>query len=136
MSDWQESFDYDGQFGYEYLHFKPTSPNWKTWEYRVKGTVQESDDAYQEAKELDYVIIWARAYKDANETKWNQDFIKVSLRETSGGGYEAEISGEEGGGLSSTTLAILAGVIIVIIVLVAVAVMMSRKKQGAGGNVE
>jgi len=136
VSDWQEEFDYDAISDYEYAHFKPTSSNWKSWEYRIKGTIQESDEEYEDAKELDYIIIWARAYKDANETKWNQDLVKVTMKETSGGGYVGEVTGgEAGGGGSSSALALLAVVIVVVIVVILVVVMLSKKK-GTGGSVE
>ena len=82
------------------------------------------------------MIVWARAYKDPNESKWNQDSAKLTLKETEGGGYVGEVTGgKAGGGISSTTLAILAVVIVIVIVVVAVAVKLSKKK-GPGGNVE
>ena len=57
-----------------HLSFNKTSEEWKTWEFKINGSYPESnyDWLETEGKEISKIVIYARAYKDAEGTKWNQ----------------------------------------------------------------
>jgi hypothetical protein len=92
--DWEEPFDmaenpttkqFLEDMGYTDFHFKDTSDgNWKTWEYRIKGTIDASDyedpDEDANASEPSKVNVYVRAFSDASESKWNQDSKEVSVK--------------------------------------------------------
>jgi len=67
-----ENDDYKwGDTEFTYDHFKETSPNWMTWEYRVKGKVkitsETNTDRYPTKAE-----VYVRAFKDETDQNWNQ----------------------------------------------------------------
>lgn len=55
--------------------FNSTQGNWNKWEFKVEGKYPVSSASYQWAEKENKVSkysIYARAFKDAQETKWNQ----------------------------------------------------------------
>jgi hypothetical protein len=85
---WVEAFDWsDNAFvkqmmenlGYTDMHFKATSENWKTWEYKFTGSVEitnDTDDIKEmsdNSKEFSRMVVYARAYSDDDGNNWNQD---------------------------------------------------------------
>jgi hypothetical protein len=89
--DWMEDFDQDGfTYGgmkFELYHFKPTSENWKTWEYAVKGemTKQEYNETSgdDDGKEPSKIKVYVRAYSDPEGNNWNQASKSVSMSSSS-----------------------------------------------------
>jgi hypothetical protein len=78
---WEEEFEYppmtfDKNVS-EINHFKATSDDWKTWEYRIKGQMwigddDNFDDSSNDGKPIKERSVFVRAFKDAEETNWNQ----------------------------------------------------------------
>jgi len=58
------------------LFFNSTSGQWNTWEFRLNGTYPITDYEWlygeNEANKVSKISIYARAFKDKEETKWNQ----------------------------------------------------------------
>ena len=54
------------ELGLTEYYFKSTSENWKTWEYKMSGVMDNSED------DTDKTVIYVRCYKNAEETLWNQ----------------------------------------------------------------
>jgi len=82
--------------------FNSMEGNWNKWKFEVEGKYPVTDPTYEwaEEKEVDKVVIYARAFKDASETKWNQAKYETKPQFTSEGAkYEATSEGgDEGGG--------------------------------------
>ncbi len=88
------------------MSFNSTSGNWNTWELNIDIKVPvstASDPMTAHTVDISKVRIYARAFADANETQWNQDYYEftpstsetsVSYDSTSSGG-----SGSSGGGI-------------------------------------
>lgn len=57
------------------FRFNATEENWKKWEYVVKMKTQALEE-YEWAgkKDVEKIRIYARAFKDADEEKWNQAY--------------------------------------------------------------
>ncbi len=58
-----------------HLSFNKTDEQWKKWEFKMNGSYPESDYKWlneTKEKEIDKIVIYARAFKDAEEIKWNQ----------------------------------------------------------------
>jgi len=69
--------------GVSKMYFKSTSGNWNTWELNIDMTqpVQNMKGNYSGAiymSNISKVRIYARAYADANETQWNQDYYEFT----------------------------------------------------------
>jgi hypothetical protein len=83
--EWTEEFNMDGfEFGgmkLELYHFEASSDNWKTWEYLMKGemTLEEYNDTDDDGKEVSKLVVYIRAYNDADEKNWNQDSKAISI---------------------------------------------------------
>jgi len=76
------------------------------------------------AKTLDYTRIYVRAFSDAQETKWNQDYKDVSASSYVTGGSSL---------LSGLVLGIIIAVIIIVVVVALVVVLLLlRKKEPKG----
>ena len=63
--------------GYEITQFfDPIHGQWDTWEFRMNGTFPITNYSWlygeNEEKKVSRISIYARAFKDAEETKWNQ----------------------------------------------------------------
>lgn len=84
---WEE--EDDSSFGGISFHFKATSANWKTWEYKVEGTISKSlwdmDDT-DGGEEPEKAVIYIRAFSDPAGTKWNQDSKDITSAMYGGGG--------------------------------------------------
>jgi len=57
--------------------FNSTGGNWNKWEFNISGTYPMSNynwvyDMFKGESKVSKVVIYARAFKDAQETKWNQ----------------------------------------------------------------
>jgi len=82
---WEEAFD--TSFGGLTSHFKATSDNWKTWEYKVEGSISKSlwDSDDSSGEEPTKAVIYIRAFSDAGETKWNQASKDITSQVKGGG---------------------------------------------------
>ena len=82
--------------------FNSTEGNWNKWKFELEGKYPVTDPTYEwveEKKEVDKFVIYARAFKDKAETKWNQAKYETKPQFTSEGAkYEATSEGSEGGG--------------------------------------
>lgn len=87
--------------------FNSTEGNWNKWklEMDIKYPITEPNYRWvEDSKEVDKFVIYARAFKDAQETKWNQAKYETKPYFTSSGAtYESsgesnEGSSESGGG--------------------------------------
>ena len=73
--DWMSRLDADnfnyGEMEFSYNHFKETSPEWKTWEYRIKGKtkITEETPTHRIPTKVD---IYVRAFRDDGGQQWNQ----------------------------------------------------------------
>lgn len=72
---WEGRYEADG-FKWEdneftYNHFKETSADWKTWEFRVKGKSKITNETNTERYPTK-VEVWVRAFGDETEQNWNQ----------------------------------------------------------------
>lgn len=80
--------------------FNSTEGNWKKWELEmeVKYPVTEPDYKWVEKeKEVDKFVIYARAFKDKEETQWNQAYYETNPSFTSNGAmYNMEEDGGAG----------------------------------------
>ncbi len=86
-------------FGSEIIKFifNSTEGNWNKWKFELEAKYPVTEPDYQwveKEKEVDRVVIYARAFKDAAETKWNQAKYETKPTFTSNGA-EYTISGEE-----------------------------------------
>ncbi len=57
------------------MFFNSTSGQWNTWELRINGTAPKTSYEWVEnasEKKVDKIVIYARAFKDKEGTKWNQ----------------------------------------------------------------
>ena len=81
--DWEERFEMDNfKFGgveFTYNHFKETSDNWHTWEYRMEGKTKLTNDT-DYSRYPTQVDVWLRAFKDDTEVNWNQATKATSVR--------------------------------------------------------
>jgi hypothetical protein len=72
---WEGKYEADGfKWGdddYTYNHFKETSANWKTWEFRIKGKSKITNETNTERYPTE-VEVWVRAFGDETEQNWNQ----------------------------------------------------------------
>ncbi len=123
---WMEEFDAASESymdDFDVYHFKATSKNWKTWEYKMKGTVDSSDSESPDAEDNKTVtksIIYVRAYKDAGETNWNQDSYTFHMDSSGGGG---------GGDSDSSTSAIPGFEMIAVLAALGAALLIFGRKQ-------
>jgi hypothetical protein len=84
-------------FGSEIIKFvfNSTEGNWNKWKLELEAKYPVTEPDYQwveDEKEVDKVVIYARAFKDAAETKWNQAKYETKPTFTSNGA-EYTISG-------------------------------------------
>ncbi|UCH89500.1 MAG: hypothetical protein JSV49_02300 [Thermoplasmata archaeon] len=104
-----EIMEYMAEYGFETWHFKPTSDNWTTWEYKLNSTFTYDEMNLTDFNDLDMsdleeiydemipikMEIYVRAYADAGETKWNQDMYEVKInRGTKGNSINIDFVGE------------------------------------------
>lgn len=86
--------------------FNSTDGNWNKWEFNMSGTYPMTDynwayDMLKGESEVSKVVVYARAFKDSQETKWNQaKYETVPSFSTNGISYGTN-SGEQSGGTSS-----------------------------------
>jgi len=86
-------------FGSEIIKFifNSTEGNWNKWKFELEAKYPVTEPDYQwveKEKEVDKVVVYARAFKDAAETKWNQAKYETKPTFTSNGA-EYTISGGE-----------------------------------------
>ena len=93
--------------------FNSTDGNWNKWKLEIDAKYPVTEPTYEwvdDSKEVDKFVIYARAFKDAEETKWNQAKYETKPSFTSngaiytGGGSEDD----EGGGGSTPGFGIVA----------------------------
>ncbi|MCD6146835.1 MAG: hypothetical protein J7J34_02395 [Thermoplasmata archaeon] len=96
--------------------FNSTEGNWNKWEFNMSGTYPISNynwayDMLKGESEVSKVVVYARAFKDKEETKWNQASYetvpsfsadKVSYGTDLGGGENGENEENNGGEKSKT----------------------------------
>jgi hypothetical protein len=91
FSDWEEEFSWDKypwyedwmpKVGYNSWHFKETSDDWATWEYKVSITMNITDFWYTEFMKMNptKVLFYVRAFDDVADTKWNQASKEVTIK--------------------------------------------------------
>lgn len=102
---------YPGGMTVNKLSFNATSENWNTWELNadVKTPVYMTSpenmnwtsSMTKDIKDLNKVRVYARAFADANETQWNQDYYEFTPSTTEDSlNYDSTSSGSSGGGSS------------------------------------
>mgnify|MGYP000648565671 CR=1 FL=1 len=77
--------------------FNSTEGNWNKWKLEMEGKYPVTEPNYQwveDEKEVDKFVIYARAFKDEAETKWNQAKYETKPTfTTEGAKYEMEGGG-------------------------------------------
>ncbi|HEC77073.1 MAG TPA: hypothetical protein ENI33_07450 [Thermoplasmatales archaeon] len=108
--------------------FNSTEDGWNKWklEMDIKYPVTEPDYRWvEDSKDVDKFVIYARAFKDAEETKWNQASYETKPSFTSNGAvYNMNNgnNGKEGGKTPGFEL-----IAIVLTILATIAIMKRRK---------
>jgi len=82
--------------------FNSTEGNWNKWKLEIDAKYPVTEPTYEwvdDSKEVDKFVIYARAFKDAEETKWNQAKYETKPSFTSNGAvYNMGGSSEENEG--------------------------------------
>jgi len=116
--DWDEAFSWDKspwqkdwmmEVGYNSWHFKETSDDWATWEYKVSITMNITDYWYTEFMKYgpERVLIYVRAFDDVGDTKWNQASKEVKIKTDNDDKDDTKKDGDNGGflpGFDSTVI--------------------------------
>jgi hypothetical protein len=95
--------------GYTAFHFKSTSDQWKTWEYKIQGEIDSSMSGFNfdnsDNGNLPNIIVYLRAFGDVEETKWNQDSKEIKIgtsdapdTKDTGDDEESDKDGSDSGG--------------------------------------
>jgi hypothetical protein len=72
-SDYEWIGKYDDSEGEDIDYFKDTSDEWKTWEYKVSGSIPKQYYQEEDDENVTKRVVYIRAFADAAETNWNQD---------------------------------------------------------------
>ncbi len=84
--------------------FNSTDGNWNKWKFDINGTYPMSNynwayDMFKSESEVSKVVVYARAFKDAQETEWNQASYETNPSITTEGvSYNTGETGGGGGG--------------------------------------
>jgi len=84
-----------------YIFFNSTSGSWNKWKYEMNMTYPTTQyewlyDIWKGKSEVSKVVVYARAFKDAEETKWNQyKYETTPVFSTNAVTYGMSINGNE-----------------------------------------
>lgn len=73
---------------YEKFYFNSTEGNWNKWKFELEGkfpVTQYEGEWVEKKNEVKEIYVYARAFKDKEETKWNQAYYKTTPKITEEG---------------------------------------------------
>ncbi|WP_455392653.1 hypothetical protein [[Eubacterium] cellulosolvens] len=123
---WNEEFEYP-PFSYlenksEVNHFKATDTDWKTWEYHIKAQMWTDEDIddndSDDGKPVKERKVFVRAFKDPQETQWNQASKTEQIEGGNGGDGDGDDKDDDDGGLPGFEAVLIIPSILVVLALV------------------
>jgi hypothetical protein len=131
--EWMVPFDWEDfayikslleQEGFTASYFKATSESWRTWELKISGVLPKSSDSSDEYIDLNNetadmtkLMVYVRAYKDSENTQWNQAEYRIS-----GIGSSGKSKDEEAGFLPGFEM-------VALLSALGVAILLNRRKK-------